>query len=83
MAKDRTVCRLDVSQLRAYVVLLERIEADIRRSNFRKGETLDEAAACGFDKAALRGVVRLRAGDKPPEADDALLEVYEQACMDR
>lgn len=67
-------------QLRSFVERVERLNAEIAALNADKSEVLKEAAGTGFDKAALRAVVKRRAVDRAARQEhDAIVDLYERA----
>jgi len=67
-------------QLRAYVVRIERIEAEIADLNDDKRDIYAEAKAVGLCKKTLRKLILRRKKDRTDlQEEDALLDLYETA----
>lgn len=67
-------------QLKAFVERVESVEAEIKARNEDKRDVYAEAKANGFDVAALKQVVRLRAQDPDDRRErEAVLDTYLQA----
>ncbi len=67
-------------QLRAYVIRIERLEAEIAELNNDKKDIYAEVKACGFNKKALRKLIMRRKKDTyEVQEEDELLDTYETA----
>lgn len=67
-------------QLRAFVERVENVEGEIKALNEDKRDIYSEAKSQGFDVAALKQVVRLRAQDpEDRRTREAVLDTYLQA----
>jgi len=66
-----------MSQLRAIVERIERIEADIAEMNSDKSDIFKEAKANGFDVKALKAVIAYRRKDPAERSEqEALFDLY-------
>ena len=78
--KHNSVGSVAAAQLRAYVLRIERLNAETDGLGGDKAEVYAEAKAAGFCKKTLRKVVARRRQDRSNrEEGDALLDLYEAA----
>jgi uncharacterized protein (UPF0335 family) len=68
------------ARLRQYVSRFENLEAEIKGLRDDQSDILKEAVAAGFDKKALRTVLRLRKMDQQErEEQEQLIDTYMKA----
>jgi len=68
------------ARLRQYVSRFENLEAEIKGLRSDQSDILKEAVAAGFDKKALRTVLRLRKMDQDERAEqEQLIDTYMKA----
>ena len=67
-------------QLRALVERIEAVNEQIKELTSDRGDIFKEAGGNGFDKKALRTIIRLRAMNPDDRAaQEAILDTYKQA----
>lgn len=77
MAEEPILDQQAQGRLKAFVDRLERIDVERTEATDNFNDVLKEAAGQGYDKAALRKVVRLRKKDRAKrKAEDAVLDTY-------
>lgn len=73
-----------VDELRSYVQRIERLDEEIRELNADKAEVYKEAEGRGFDKKALKEVIRRRSKDQGElQLLDATVDTYLAALGER
>jgi uncharacterized protein (UPF0335 family) len=78
--REEAAHRFAKDHLKAFVERIERLEEEGRAISDDKRDVYAEAKANGFDKAALKEVVRIRRQDKDVRAEhEAIVETYLQA----
>lgn len=66
-----------VDELRQYVERVERLSEERKALATDISDVLKEAASSGFDKAALKAVIRIRAQDtEKRSAHESLVDLY-------
>lgn len=64
-------------QIRAFVERIEKVQEFIDEFNSDKTDIYNEAASAGFDKKALREIVKLRKMDADERSErEALVDLY-------
>jgi uncharacterized protein (UPF0335 family) len=67
-------------QLKAFVERLERLDEDARAIGDDKRDVYAELAGCGFDKKAVKSLVRLRRMDPAQrQEEEGILDLYKAA----
>lgn len=74
---DQDQYQVTADELRQFIEQYESHEAEVSAIRVLMKETLDEAAARGYDKKIIRQIVRLRKKSSDARAEEeAILEVY-------
>ncbi len=75
-----TTYRVTADELRQFIELFERLEAEKRDIADQQKEVMAEAKGRGYDVKVMRKVIALRKRDKDDIAEEeAVLEMYKEA----